>query len=566
MSPRRAFPYVVLLWGCGIIGMEHTTAAVVHSPWTQVSAQLVPQPMAREGTVLEVVGDHAYIYGGAGDENDAVFNDTWKFDFLNKRWSQLTATAVNPGRRYDHVSAVRGTDVYIFGGTKYAAKAVVEDFSFQLNDLWKLDTTQGTWVAVDKGGRTLTTPRPIPRSQATAVSTPQAMVVFGGVIIPNTMDIYPVDLGDVWKFDFDTLVWEEVAVASNSSVPTARFSHTATTVQLNGVVYMVVFSGRQNFDRRWTILNDAWMLPLMSGPELPSWTRLSATPPFGRILSAMVSTDSYLWLFGGFAFDTQATGRGVAFDGMLGAATSPLPTLTLIEDNLQFDNAGEQLDISALDGPSARFGHRMSVWNGNIVVYGGRFMQCLGDLWLRNASVLPRGANTDTTTAPRLIQVMSTMLTLSLVLLVLSACLLVVLVVIKRHRRRQSIVMDATASPSAGRRGLSVDEIAQFKLVPFHPSASTAPTDEICPICLVEFVADEQLRQLPCQHHFHAACIGEWLEHNLTCPMCKRDLSPAAYTAAPASAVAATTVASPQPPPTASSAAVVPLPGRIDMD
>ena len=47
------------------------------------------------------------------------------------------------------------------------------------------------------------------------------------------------------------------------------------------------------------------------------------------------------------------------------------------------------------------------------------------------------------------------------------------------------------------------------------------PTDNICPICLIEYQAKEILRTIPsCLHYFHADCIDEWLKRNATCPLC----------------------------------------------
>ncbi|RLO05645.1 hypothetical protein DYB28_009490 [Aphanomyces astaci] len=209
---------VVLYCNETIVGIAPTIA--VSSPWTHASARLVQQPMAREGTVLEVIGDAAYIYGGAGDSSDAVFNDAWK--------------------------TAHGTDMYIFGGTSFDPKAIAanNDGTTQTNDVWKLDTMQSMWTVVDGGGHGGSF-RPAARSQATAVSTPQAMVVFGGVVIPNVFYLSPVDLNDVWKFEYQSHTWHSVVIASNSSVPTTRFSHAATTIQrtsssLNIVMQKVV--------------------------------------------------------------------------------------------------------------------------------------------------------------------------------------------------------------------------------------------------------------------------------------------------------------------------------------
>lgn len=73
------------------------------------------------------------------------------------------------------------------------------------------------------------------------------------------------------------------------------------------------------------------------------------------------------------------------------------------------------------------------------------------------------------------------------------------------------------------------------------PTISIATDDALCSICLVEYVENEPLRQLGCSHHYHVACIDEWLKVNAMCPQCRtRELlvtgspsraSPAANTA-----------------------------------
>ncbi|XP_078174095.1 E3 ubiquitin-protein ligase At4g11680-like isoform X2 [Carex rostrata] len=42
-----------------------------------------------------------------------------------------------------------------------------------------------------------------------------------------------------------------------------------------------------------------------------------------------------------------------------------------------------------------------------------------------------------------------------------------------------------------------------------------------CCICLSQYDDGMELRELPCTHHFHCACIDKWLHINATCPLCK---------------------------------------------
>jgi E3 ubiquitin-protein ligase SDIR1 len=42
-----------------------------------------------------------------------------------------------------------------------------------------------------------------------------------------------------------------------------------------------------------------------------------------------------------------------------------------------------------------------------------------------------------------------------------------------------------------------------------------------CSICLVQFELQEQVRLMPCFHHFHPTCIDPWLKEKALCPVCK---------------------------------------------
>ncbi|KAK0118609.1 hypothetical protein ONS96_011699 [Cadophora gregata f. sp. sojae] len=48
-----------------------------------------------------------------------------------------------------------------------------------------------------------------------------------------------------------------------------------------------------------------------------------------------------------------------------------------------------------------------------------------------------------------------------------------------------------------------------------------------CAICISDFVADEEVRVLPCNHRYHPECIDPWLLNiSGTCPVCRYDLRP----------------------------------------
>ncbi|XP_064609715.1 E3 ubiquitin-protein ligase RNF115-like [Liolophura sinensis] len=46
-----------------------------------------------------------------------------------------------------------------------------------------------------------------------------------------------------------------------------------------------------------------------------------------------------------------------------------------------------------------------------------------------------------------------------------------------------------------------------------------------CSVCMEDFIIEESVRQLPCQHCYHSGCIVPWLQLHGTCPVCRKDLS-----------------------------------------
>ena len=45
-----------------------------------------------------------------------------------------------------------------------------------------------------------------------------------------------------------------------------------------------------------------------------------------------------------------------------------------------------------------------------------------------------------------------------------------------------------------------------------------------CPICMVEYEVDDEIRFLPCMHVYHTKCVDDWLQRNLSCPVCGASL------------------------------------------
>lgn len=49
-------------------------------------------------------------------------------------------------------------------------------------------------------------------------------------------------------------------------------------------------------------------------------------------------------------------------------------------------------------------------------------------------------------------------------------------------------------------------------------------SDGSCAICLKKYDDDEEVKELPCKHEFHASCILPWLQKTNSCPVCRHEL------------------------------------------
>ncbi|XP_031394974.1 probable E3 ubiquitin-protein ligase RHB1A [Punica granatum] len=70
-------------------------------------------------------------------------------------------------------------------------------------------------------------------------------------------------------------------------------------------------------------------------------------------------------------------------------------------------------------------------------------------------------------------------------------------------------------------------DIENEKELESNPSKSLEPvimSIEECPTCLEEYDLDNPKVLTKCEHHFHLACILEWLERSDTCPVCGQEM------------------------------------------
>ncbi|VFQ63709.1 unnamed protein product [Cuscuta campestris] len=53
---------------------------------------------------------------------------------------------------------------------------------------------------------------------------------------------------------------------------------------------------------------------------------------------------------------------------------------------------------------------------------------------------------------------------------------------------------------------------------------SLVEEEDVCPTCLEEYDEENPKIITKCEHHFHLACIFEWMERSDTCPVCDQEM------------------------------------------
>lgn len=197
------------------------------------------EPGARvSGTTWVDSSGNLWLFGGcAGINSGDCFSDLWKFDGINWTWvagpntkntngvygTKGIANAANfPGGRQGAAGWIDSADnLWIFG----ANAGLEESFGTPstLNDLWKFDGTNWTWVAGPKtiGGPgdgnwgTINVPAAsnIPSSRGKSISwvdSSDNLWLFGG-------SSYDGEFNDLWKFDGTNWTWKGGSNSANQT-------------------------------------------------------------------------------------------------------------------------------------------------------------------------------------------------------------------------------------------------------------------------------------------------------------------------------------------------------------
>lgn len=281
--------------------------------WDPVTPTGTP-PSPRQYHTASVINGKLYIFGGS-DSSFPYRNDLHVFDPVLRTWSELSPVGPRPNGRWGHTGAVINGKIYIFGGS--------DGYSIR-NDLHIYDPELNTWSSINPSG-TLE-----PRRSHTASVIAGKLYIFGGLQSNVTTR-----RNDLHVYDPATNAWSEIT--SNGSLPSARFSHTASVV--DGKLY--IFGGHDG-----SLHNDLHVYD----PTLNTWSPITpgGTPPTARQGFSTSVAAGKIYIFGGH-------------DGMYRS------DLRVYDPGL---NRWSPITPGGV-APSARGNHTASVINGKIYIFGG---------------------------------------------------------------------------------------------------------------------------------------------------------------------------------------------------
>jgi len=81
-----------------------------------------------------------------------------------------------------------------------------------------------------------------------------------------------------------------------------------------------------------------------------------------------------------------------------------------------------------------------------------------------------------------------------------------------------------TSTPAPGGSAVEPEGLTREQLdsLPSHVATrADAARADVCAICLCEPQCGDVVCTLACAHRFHKACVTQWLQRSLLCPLCK---------------------------------------------
>jgi len=160
------------------------------------------EPPARWGSMMvyDPRADRVLLYGGT-DLNDGttVLSDLWAYDYGSNTWTERHPPVSPPGHHFPALVYVPTTDrVILFGGFRQGFEAL-------FNDTWAYDYRRNRWT--DLHPRNPPAPRAYHLMGFEPATN--RLVMFGGILDPANWPYEPT-INETWTYDVGANRWSEV--------------------------------------------------------------------------------------------------------------------------------------------------------------------------------------------------------------------------------------------------------------------------------------------------------------------------------------------------------------------
>ncbi len=554
--------------------------------WTMLTndrmiSQFSPLPRASASLSYCEGIDVLVLFGGISQETaiSSLFNDVWLYSFEDGgHWSSATLQTDEPAlpaARAQHASIIlprsslsfadgddKSCHIVIHGGMNFQDQTLTEKET-TLDDLWILSiqptaNSSSPWIYSFSKPIQSTTDLP-KKSGHALVSIGSDLYMYGGYSTSESTKNFD---GTIFKIN--------IAGVQNNS--TMKYSFTANWIRIDqgitgekpidrasGIVVSdsesksIIIYGGENTNT----LSDIWILDT----QKLTWNRQSGYE-VQISFSPGIMYNNTIITYGG-------TYKALGSDGKANSYVYRDSTFTQISQGPSGISLGcsnkkysEQALLCAtgygdLLSPEARYGHSMALRNGQILLFGGKFLSEYSGLWTVSADEIIAAGRTFSPSSSNSQAIIA--------IIAVCSVLFIVLVILFIFRKRLNKICckrdriyipvlsqsenNKVLSPSplpisidvlpsaiytpnmkVNERTLSPVE-SYYPTVP-KPSFVTAGNDDcidtsnqnICKVCSNTYEQGDPIKILPCSHYCHTACLETWIKQHNICPVCSKEV------------------------------------------
>jgi len=240
----------------------------IENRWINIT-QSTPPPKRNCHAMTSIYGTDKVLLMGGEYSDSTDLNDTWIYDLSENMWSEVTPI-ISPGRISQHKMApVYGTDkVVLFIGARSSTRGIN-------NETWIYDLSENSWTKKTPAN----SPEPRSFHSMASIYGTDKVIIFGGFVNRN----------DTWIYDLSENNWTRKAYG-----PEERYEHAMASIY--GTDKVILFGGFRRSP--WVYWNDTWLYDLSED----KWTRLNQTSfrtsMWGHSMATVWGTDKVVLFTG----------------------------------------------------------------------------------------------------------------------------------------------------------------------------------------------------------------------------------------------------------------------------